>query len=159
MDILTERGQHYVAAEKKAIGYLRSVYPHSHIYHTPLESPSSLDLLSVRDNRLQSVAEVKCRDNSVEEFLRFDSLVLTWSKIYAMQSVAKALCVPGFVVLYIIPDDVVCVAPVVRSNGIVVDGITRRVTETKRSCNGGRAMRENGYIPIGLFGELEPNFF
>lgn len=159
MDILTERGQRYVEEERRVVAYMQDLYRTSFVYHTPLHTPAALDIVSIRDGQVRSVAEIKCRENTIDDFLRFGSLILTWSKVEAMQDVADALYVPGYVVLYSIPDDAICVAHIVNPDGTLAAKIDCDITATKRSCNGGQAMRKNGYIPINLFGDFEPHFF
>ncbi len=159
MDILTERGQTYVEHEKRVIERLKQSYANSFIYHTPINAPASLDLISTRNGRLVAVAEVQCRNNSVDDFHKFGSLILTWTKVEALINVAVALYVPGLVILYSIPDDVVLIAKVVNPDGSLVRSLDKDHTVTQKSCNGGQATRLNAYIPIEMFGPPKPEYF
>ena len=159
MDILTPRGQQYVEHERRVIERMRSYFTDCAIYHTPINAPASLDIIVTRNGRLVAVAEIKCRNNSLDEFNRFGSLILTWTKVQALVDVATALYVPGFVVLYSIPDDEVLIANAVYRDGTIAPGIVKEHTVTQRTCNGGEVTRLNGYLPIDMFRFFEPNLF
>lgn len=159
MDILTTRGQEFVEHEAKAVSFIREACPGSTIYHTPLDKPASLDLVSTRDGVVHSVAEIKSRNNTIAEMQEWGSLILTYTKVDALRCVAMSLHVPAFVVLYLIPEDAVAVARLVHPGGELVAPITKRTTTTQRSCNGGEAVRVNAYIPLALFREIRPTDF
>lgn len=159
MDILTPRGQQYVEHEKRVIERMRLYFTDCTISHTPIDAPASLDITITRQGKLIGVGEIKCRNNSIDEFNRFGSLILTWTKIEALVNVATALYIPGFVILYSIPDDEVLIAKAVYRDGTIAPSIFKQNTATQQTCNGGQVTRLNGYLPIDMFRFLEPNLF
>jgi len=156
MDILTKKGEQTVKDEYIAYQLFQSNYPHYNIVSTPKDKPSDFDGLLIRDKRIVSVIETKCRyDCDLNKFKTdYNSeWLVTFDKILKIKGIADSMRVSVVGFLYLVPSRVLLVKTLIDRGTFLTDmGI--RTTKTKRSVNGGKAVRTNAFIDMRFAKEL-----
>jgi Holliday junction resolvase len=149
LDVNTPMGQFYVAKESVAITILEKHNPGVKYIHTPSESSSVVDLLAIRNGNLSAIGEVKSRNMTEAQLQTFDGeWLVTFEKLQEGARVAKALRVPFYGVLHLIPEDKVLVKRLADEDGQLLAKMRIERTQTQATCNGGQKIRTNAYIDM-----------
>jgi len=148
LDINTSRGRVTLAQEARAITILQQCYPGVYV-ETNKDRPADIDYLKINDGVVSSVIEVKCRTcnrSTFENQFGFEWLV-TADKVQRGCRVAKSLRCNFFGVLYLVPDDLVYLVWIYDGqNNVAIATARTEVTQTQRTVNGGKALRNNMFI-------------
>ena len=147
MDILTEKGQQSLRHEEKMLNYIKEKY-NSKIIETNKDRPALCDGFLVRNGIIMAVFESKCRNATIEDFNKWGSWLVTYKKIDSLAWMSNKLCIPALGFLYSIPDDVILMWHITDSQGNYKFEFRVEKTITQATINGGKAERENAYLPI-----------
>ena len=162
LDIATPKGQETLKQEDRAVELFEARFPNLVLLSTPKEKPADVDRMMYRRagatlGSLAGVVEVKCRatfGNGVPAtFEAFRSRahsrwLITEAKIEKGRKLGRALQVPFFGVLYLVPDDLLLVQRIYHADGSAATDIDFRKGETQATVNGGRATRVNAYVLV-----------
>ena len=144
LDIATPKGQVSLKDEQIVARWFNS--KEGHIYaQTPKNSPAKVDAVLVMGDTIIGLAETKCRYNITLQDFRYkfhNEWLVTWEKLESGLKMAEQLCVPLYGFLYLVDDDVLLIANLSKAE------IRREFTETQKTINGGKIVRENGFIPM-----------
>lgn len=117
---------------------------------TPKDGPAALDAVLVHDYALIAVAEMKCRQMTADAlFLDYGGeWLVTYDKVLKLCDASRLLGVPGYGLLYLVPDRTLMTIKICDENGELAQQIIVKRTATQATVNGGQAMRVNAYIPM-----------
>lgn len=151
MDILTERGQATLEAERRAVQLLHSRFPDLQYIETDKDTPARVDAILLRDSKVFGVVETKCRYNMTLEYFQTvykSEWLVTYEKIAVGRSMAMAMHVPLIGMLYIVDSDVLLVQRLCEPSGLYTVTMRLESTVTQATVNGGEALRTNAYIKL-----------
>lgn len=150
LDINTERGRAAAEMQHRAadIVFGRSE-THSFI-HTSDTDCAAVDGFIVAGGFVSGFAEIKSRDSTHQNFMTTFKAewLLTHQKLLDIQSISKLLRLPGYGMIYLIPDGIVLVVQLTDKNGIITCKYRTAHTETQRTINGDVANRLNAFINV-----------
>ena len=147
MDILTEKGQQSLRHEEEMLAIIMDKYGLD-IIETNKDRPALCDGFIVRNGIITGVFESKCRNNTIEDFNRWGSWLVTYEKIDGLAWLSSKLCVPAVGFLYSIPDRTVLKWKITDKEGNYLFDFKVDETITQATINGGQAKRENAYLPM-----------
>lgn len=150
MDILTEKGQKTLLDEKNAIEIFLKNNSSFGVVETPKNKPSDFDLILTKGYRVIGIVETKCRyDCDMDRFSKEykNQWLLTFDKLIKMKSFTDAMKVDAIGFLYLVPSKALLVKTIIHNGEFVIPFHVRN-TFTKRSVNGGSALRTNAYIDM-----------
>jgi hypothetical protein len=147
LDCNTPQGQVYIQAqldciEKLALTWNCSAFP------TKTDDSADVDVIFIKNGHVALVGEVKSRELSLAELERFGSYLITHEKLLKVKNVAISLCVPSVVVVSLLKDKQIVYWRLTDSKGNFEVTFEEKVTETKKTCNGGKIFRNNAYISL-----------
>ena len=146
LDVLSERGQESVKQSRRALEIIGRNY-----VETKQDTASDIDGFFLgAANDIIAAYEIKSRDMSVSDLEESfnNEWLITYEKILKGAAISKALCIPFYGLLYLIPDDLVMVIRISDVNGDVVVPFRVVRSKTQATCNGGTANRINAYISM-----------
>lgn len=144
LDISTPKGQVSLRDEQIVARWFNNKEGHRYL-QTPKDSPAKVDAILARGDEIIGLAETKCRYNITLQDFRYkfrNEWLVTWEKLESGLKMAEQLCVPLYGLLYLVDDDVLLIANLSKAD------IRREFTETQKTINGGKIVRENGFIPM-----------
>ena len=147
MDILTEKGQQSLRHEEKMLNYIKEKYK-TEIIETPKNKPALCDGFLVKNGIITGVFESKCRNNTIQDFIKWGSWLITYAKIDGLAWMSNKLCVPAFGFLYSIPDDAILMWRITDEEGNFKFELDVQKTTTQANINGGLIERENAYLSM-----------
>ena len=147
MDILTEKGQQSLRYEDRMLDAIKKKYSVD-IIETDKDSPALCDGFMVRNGVTTGVFESKCRNATVQDFEKWGSWLVTYEKIDGLAWMSNKLYIPALGFLYSIPDDVILMWQITDREGNYKFEFRVEKTITQATINGGKAERENAYLPI-----------
>ena len=147
MDILTEKGQQSLRSEEEMLAIIMGKYDLD-IIETNKDRPAICDGFIVQNGIITGVFESKCRNNTLEDFNRWGSWLVTYEKIDGLAWLSSKLCVPAVGFLYSIPDRTVLKWKITDKEGNYLFDFKVDETITQATINGGQAKRENAYLPM-----------
>ena len=147
MDILTEKGQQSLRSEEEMLAIIMGKYDLD-IIETNKDRPAICDGFIVQNRIITGVFESKCRNNTLEDFNRWGSWLVTYEKIDGLAWLSSKLCVPAVGFLYSIPDRTVLKWKITDKEGNYLFDFKVDETITQATINGGQAKRENAYLPM-----------
>lgn len=146
LDCRTPRGRSFIAQQRETARRLAAAWDAS-LVETGDGAAALVDALFVRGGVLVGLAEIKCRTLTLARLETFGDYLVTEQKLLAGAALSVALRVP-FVLAVRLEDAIVWWR--------ITDGRGRRElvwqtcrTETRATCNGGSAVRQNAYLPLG----------
>lgn len=149
MDVDTPTGQRFDALETRVCQALERKWGCEAL---KLGKSATVDRLFLRnkDKHPLGVAEVKCRDLTIDELNEFGSYLISWNKIEALQTVATLFGVPSGVIMHPMRERPACVVyfPIADAWGEPIWKGTKKETETQATCNGGTVRRVNAYLAL-----------
>lgn len=151
MDILTKKGQLTLTDEKRAVQIFNYYYPDFEYIETPKNKPAIVDAFLIKDNELFAIVETKCRYKLETDYFlnNFDGKwLVTYEKIESARQISKNLGVQLVGFLYLKDSDSLLVATISDNNGLYSQKVTIEATETQKTINGGRIIRNNAYIDM-----------
>lgn len=149
LDINTERGRDSLWDEIAAIQFLKARWPGCVYAHTDKQKSAAVDAIILRHERIHAVAETKCRQMTLSELHnRFNSeWLVTYDKLKRAAQVADLLCVEFWGLLYLVPDKTLLRVKLYHDGHWLVPMRIER-TETQKTINGGKIIRENAFIDM-----------
>jgi len=144
LDIDTPKGQVSLKDEQVVARWFNSKEGQRYI-QTPKHSPAKVDAVLTRGDTMIGLAETKCRYNiNLKDFQnKFkNEWLVTWEKLESGLKLAEQLCVPLYGFLYLVDDDVLLIQNLSKIK------MRKEFTETQKTINGGKIVRENGFIPM-----------
>ena len=153
LDINTKKGQESLRHEKKMLEKIKLSFS-VQLIETPKNMDSKIDGIIVKDDQISGIFESKCRDMSYMELLDYKSWLVTFNKIMDGKKISEMLRVPFFGFLYLIPDELVFYWKITDEFGEFRFGFNIKRTLTRKTINGGMAMRTNAYLPVKYANEI-----
>ena len=153
LDINTKKGQESLRHEKKMLEKIEHSFS-VQLIETPKKMDSKIDGIIVKDDQISGIFESKCRDMSYMELLDYKSWLVTFNKIMDGKKLSEMLRVPFFGFLYLIPDELVFYWKITDEFGEFRFGFDIKRTLTRKTINGGRAIRTNAYLPFKYANEV-----
>ena len=153
LDINTKKGQESLRHEKKMLEKIKLSFS-VQLIETPKNMDSKIDGIIVKDDQISGIFESKCRDMSYMELLDYKSWRVTFNKIMDGKKISEMLRVPFFGLLYLIPDELVFYWKITDEFGEFRFGFDIKRTLTRKTINGGMAMRTNAYLPVKYANEI-----
>ena len=147
LDCNPPQGQVYIKAQLACMAKLESAW-NCQAFPTISDRSSDVDAIFVKNGQVALVGEIKSREMSLEELTRFGSYLITHEKIVKVKNVAVSLCVPSVIVVSLLKDNQLVFWRLSDSQGNFEVVFEERVTETKKTCNGGKVYRNNAYISL-----------
>lgn len=162
LDINTPKGQISLMQEQTALNALRAKFNRT-IVQTPKKLDAKCDgmILSADNSTINSVYEIKCRENLEvgDDGLVYyvspngrryveDTWLITNEKITSCVDVASKLRVPFIGLLYIVPSNIVFQFHISNAMGNYMFPFDVKNTRTQKTTNGGQIMRDNAYLPF-----------
>ena len=153
LDINTKKGQESLRHEKKMLEKIEHSFS-VQLIETPKKMDSKIDGIIVKDDQISGIFESKCRDMSYMELLDYKSWLVTFNKIMDGKKISEMLRVPFFGFLYLIPDELVFYWKITDEFGEFRFGFNIKRTLTRKTINGGTAIRTNAYLPVKYANEI-----
>lgn len=150
LDVNTPKGQETLEQERDAVAIFKRHYPTWEYDHTAKDTAARFDAHLLEDGTRRAIAEMKCRNMSLDEFRgRYKSeWLLTLGKIMACKSVAQRFQVAFVGMLYLVPSKTLLAKTLwTPGKGWAVPYRVAR-TETQATVNGGKATRDNAYLDM-----------
>ena len=144
LDITTPKGQVSLKDEQIVACWFNSKSGCSYV-QTPKDSPAKIDAILIKNKNVFGLAETKCRYNiNLDGFkTKFkNEWLVTWEKLESGLKISEQLCVPLYGFLYLVDDDVLLIQNLSKAD------IRRDFTQTQKTINGGKIVRENGFISM-----------
>lgn len=107
---------------------------------------ADVDALFISDGTLVGIAEIKCRSMSLDQLRKYGDYLITESKLVRGEVVSTALRVPYMLIVQL--SDATVFWRVTDRRGKRQITWETRETETQATCNGGKAVRMNAYLPL-----------
>lgn len=150
LDINSPRGRKAADDQMHATNIVFGKSPDFAFVHTQTDNAAAVDGIIVKNGFASGIAEVKSRDMTFERLMGefVGEWLLTLQKLKDMADVSRLLCLPGYGMLYLVPSRVVLVVQLTAATGQIVCRYRTDVTETQKTCNGGKVVRENAYIQM-----------
>lgn len=143
--IETARGQDGANAQHLAAAWLAQRWGYD-VWESSDHEASALDVVFARGGVIMAIGEIKRRYMDMAQLRRYDSLILSCSKMDAGQAVSRAWRVP-YVVVAALDDSMAC-WQMTDKGGRWLVAFDSRQSITKATVNGGQAMRLNAYIAL-----------
>lgn len=150
LDINTPRGQESVHEEQDMLSILKTAYQSSQFFHTPITRAALIDGFIVKNNELTALYETKCRRESANDFRSKynNEWLISHHKINSGASLSKALAVPLWGFLYLVPDRKVIAIKLTDDKGNYVQPMRIERRKTSKCCNGGTMIDTCVFINI-----------
>ena len=107
---------------------------------------AAVDALFARNGRLVAVAEIKWRQNDMEQLRRWGSYLITWNKLRHGRMIGRLLHVPYLLIVGLADADVWW--KISDADGAWLEHPRIESTITQRTINGGITCRPNAYISL-----------
>ncbi len=152
MDIYSPRGRRAVEIARER---LKSIEKERSVSFTPFsdDHPSPFDGVIIKDGWVKAAYEVRTRNAKIEENQLmywgkpFETILITAEKIDTCVKIAASLYLPFH--LIIVFTNTTLLWEVSDCNGKWKLGeVEKKKTKTQKTINGGKAVRENYFIPI-----------
>jgi hypothetical protein len=150
LDINTPRGQKSVQEEQEMLSILKTKYS-SQFIHTPITCAALIDGFIVKNDKLIAIYESKCRSESLESFKKppfNNEWLISHHKINSGASLSKALAVPFWGFLYLVPDRKVIAFQITDNKGNCIKPMRIERRKTSKCCNGGTMIDTCAFINI-----------
>lgn len=154
LDINTPKGQKTLKQERRAMSLYGAEHPGLQIIETPKEGGAKVDGILMMDGEVRGVYEVKCRTMTLNSLDRFGTWLITSRKIEDLRKASKLLGVPGYGMLYLVDDDMLCVWEITDKHGTYIFEFDTKRTRTQKTVNGGVAFRHNAFLPVRWINEI-----
>jgi hypothetical protein len=147
LDCRTEKGKTYIHQQLECAERLEGAWK-CQVIATPIDLPSDVDALLVRDGILMGIAEIKARELDLNKLSEFGSYLITNDKITRIAELSRRLRVAGFIIVSLLHDRNIVFWKISDEAGNLLVNAEVKNTITQATCNGGSAERENAYLPL-----------
>jgi len=150
LDINTDRGRVAAALQHRAADIVFSRSESHCFIHTSDTDCAAVDGFIVAAGFIAGFAEIKSRDSTYNNFMTAfkGEWLLTHQKLLDIQAISKLLRLPGYGMIYLVPDEIVLVLQLTDKDGIITCKYRTAHTETQRTINGDVANRLNAFINV-----------
>ena len=140
----TKKGETYILKEKILAEHIAREFNAEAVELG--NATTNVDRLFIRDSKVVSVVEIKHREMSLADLMKFGTYLISYDKITNGVAISELLHVPFFVFVYLVHSgDLVYFKISDETGRDICDYVVER-SETKADCNGGNAVRENAYL-------------
>ena len=148
LDILSKLGQTTLVDVNKVVTALEQKWK-VNVIKTPEDQPAAIDFLLVKNNTLKAIAEIKCRNHTLQQIQGWgNTWLITHEKILQGAQLSKMLSVPYLGILYIIPNNLIYYWKITNEAGDYLFEFEVKKTQTQMTINGGKIWRPNAYLPL-----------
>jgi len=147
LDINTPLGQESLRKEEKMIEYIKKCWD-VEIIITNKNKDAACDGFIVRNSEIIALFESKCRDLSYEELETYGSWLITYKKLEKCRILSQYLRVPFLGFLNLNKDNIVLFWKITGDNGKYLFDINHYESETQKTINGGKTIRDNAYLLV-----------
>jgi hypothetical protein len=150
LDINSEKGRETVRQESKMLKYIEDCWGVT-IIGTKKESDDAdavCDGFLVKNKEIVGLFESKCRKLSLEKLNEYGTWLITHEKIKKCKLLSEYLRVPFLGFLYLLDDDKIMHWQITDKKGNYLFEFKHEVTPTRKTINGGTAMRDNAFLPV-----------
>ena len=147
LDIKSDKGKESLRQERIMLRRIEKVWG-ARLIETDKDTVAKVDGIIEKDKVIRGVYESKCRDVSYIQLCKYGSWLITHNKILQGQIMSKSLMVPYLGLLYLVSDDKIFYWKITNKNGDFIFDFEVRDTETRKTINGGKIIRENAYLPL-----------
>ncbi len=159
LNVNTPNGQVASYHEKRLLKHLKEQYPGAAFAHTPHDGPAFLDLVISNHRSIVAVAEIKTRNDPVQQMFAWGTYMISKSKIDQLAKMAPQLGVPGHLLVLFVPDDQFALCEVCDATGKFLIEFTEEMRRMKAGVNGGTKEELCAMIPMKFFRDAEPADF
>ena len=156
LDIETEKGQKSLNEEIKMLKYISKCW-NVIIKITPKDKPLPHDGILIIENKIVGVFESKNRQMTIEQLENWGSWLITFEKLEKCRAIAKNLKVPFYGFLGIEQSQLVMCWKITDNEGNYLFNFEHNNSTTQATTNGGKAFRDNAYLPIEFGFFVQPN--
>jgi hypothetical protein len=154
LDCNTDRGRLYIARQHEIAARCGAMWESIPVA-TPDTKSSAVDAMFMRGQQLHAVAEIKARNLTLDQLRGFGSYLVTFEKLEKGRRLAASLTVPYLLIVGLWPEREIVWWKIADGAGEFQLTIRREHTPTQATCNGGKARRENAYLPLDLMRFLD----
>ncbi len=147
LDCNTARGRAFIAHELACLALLEKKWG-VQLFPTRDDSAADIDAIAIRHGQIGAVLEVKARQLTLAQLQKFGSYLVTFDKLIKLREVAARLAVPGFLCVYLIPEETIVYWPICDPEGRLLAELSARTSNTQATCNGGETLRYNAYLSL-----------
>ena len=108
---------------------------------------AGVDAVLIKEH-IVGICEVKCRDMTYNKLIYYGSYLISNEKIEKLQYLSNSLKCHGLLLVYLIPDDIICYWYICDTDGNLLLNYDKKTSETQATCNGGKAIRPNAFLPL-----------
>jgi hypothetical protein len=116
---------------------------------------SHSDRIFFRDGACKCVAEIKSRNMDMAKLKQFGTYLISNSKLKYGEELSRMTGIPFYLFVRLIPDDIIVYWNIFDRHGKALLNYTVETTTTQATCEGGKAERENAFLPIGSMFQLK----
>ena len=150
LDINSEKGQETVRQENKMLKYIEDCWGVKAIT-TKKESEDAdavCDGFLVKNKEVIALFESKCRNLSLAKLTEYGTWLITHEKIKKCKLLSEYIRIPFIGFLYLLDDDKIMFWQITDNKGNYLFEFKNEITSTRKTINGGTAMRDNAFLPI-----------
>lgn len=151
LDINTPQGRIHAAQQEEAANIVFKNGPNRFL-HTRTNQSSFVDgVIADPDGYICGIAEIKARPKMTKSQLFGEfrgEWLITMNKVNFLASSCVIFCVPGYGMLYLVPEETVLMIKICEPSGLYCCDIRHERTVTQATCNGGTAFRDNAFIQM-----------
>lgn len=158
LDINTPKGQETLKQETKMLKYISDCF-NVKIKITKKDKPFPHDgiILNCDNNQIIGVFESKNRQITLQELEDWGSWLITYEKLEKCRHIAKKHNVPLYGFLGIEKNKLVMYWKITDNKGNYLFDFDHYNTITQSNVNGGKAYRENAFLPVEKGKFVQPN--
>jgi hypothetical protein len=146
LNINTPLGQESLAHEQELCAAIARETKYR-VVQTPKWEAAAVDGFLCTGSEVCGLIENKCRNLTLAQLRQWgNEWLITHDKLVRGAALAKALKVPFFGVLYLVPDGIALSIRLTDKEGNLLPNIRLERTETQATINGGRKVRTNAYV-------------
>lgn len=148
LDINTPKGQLTLQQEQYVIENIRNKWGVD-VVLTNKKREACYDGMIVKDGNAVAVIEIKCRDMSYDQMMKWGGTwLITHQKLVDCAQISKLSTVPLLGFLYLVPDNRILYWKITDDKGEFIFDFRVEETITQYCVNGGEALRKNAYLDV-----------
>ena len=156
LDINSEKGQKSLNEEMLMLKYISECW-NVKIKITKKDTPSKYDGVIMVNDKIAAIFESKNRQMNLYTLEKWGSWLITFEKLENCRLIAKEKKVPFYGFLGIQHSKLVMFWKISDSEGNYLFAFDHHPSPTQATTNGGKAYRDNAYLPIEFGNFVQPN--
>lgn len=113
------------------------------------------DRIFFRDGACKCIAEIKSRNMTKAKLKEFGTYLISNSKLKYGEELSRMTGIPFYLFVNLIPDNLIVYWSIFDAHGIRRFLYKTETTTTQATCEGGKAERENAFLPLGSMFQLK----